>query len=1124
MNTDVSSKIALKSQPYYFGVYANIARHNVFNVLNHIAEKTGLGKHGGEDKMWEAMVIKVLNPDFKAGKKSNFSVPDIQRRVIEYLHLYFPFLKALNLKLDAANQDPTRYYELLKLFLTLLEQTRNQYNHAIAEPAVFTERLIELLNIIFDDGLLVIKERFQLQEVQIKHLRRYDGMDRVTRKPKVNSNFYYKFSDNTGSITEKGLAFFICLFLDKEYGYLFLKKLSGFKKGTTRTGSESISYGASLETYCVYGIRLPQTKLSSSGNYSTALLLDMLNELPRCPKELYDTLSPDNKQAFIKTIITPGDADNDVFAGDEENTAILQRKQNRFPYFALRYIDTMQLFTMLRFQVDLGNYHFKSYPKQMDSENIIRQWEKKLLSFGRLDDYAEPPVEWQPLIKDPATIDKTTATPFLVQTTPHYHFAEKNIGLKNVNKQDVRYKLWPLLENEKKPVTAEPDFYLCTDELSGLMFYDYLARLYNARTAELVIIGFGEKVDQFLRAVNEGDKVKPISKNKITNENSAASIADLLKGDDFEKEYKLRKDWLATELKNYGLEPHQVPDTLCRYLMQIEPVSFKERARFAVNYMLKDTQSLLKKTISKPKKDQIKEIERKKQRSLHLKAGDSALFLAKDMVFMQPPLKDEFGSATPKGKANPDEFQLLQSRLAFFGRDKKLLPQTFRLCGLIDSNNPHPFLHKIALDQCKDNLAFYKSYLEEREAFLNERLEKDDCINYHFLLSGAIEETTDDVYFRQLAETIRTKPTNLPRGLFKDSIVELLRNNGNSIMKELVKDPDTKHNVVYLVNEWYKQHGDGYQTFYDHKRNYRTVDELYDTRVGSTPSKPLTKLYKSAEELSHLAVDLKKSKRKRKNGDSLFYPLYAKKVIENEKLIRHYRAADQVLFLLCRELVKKVEPSVQTALEGEFLLLDISPDNDKSILGKQVDFTIPVTTIDKQVIKITSTFKIKNYGDFRKYVKDRRLPYLLPYFKKDTVTKDELERQLKLYEQARLALFKEVYAFECACRDNPLFQEFIGEKLNMLDKNGNKLNYVDHWSLLSKYAEISGTDLTLLRELKVIRNRFSHNEFPELAIVANIIKGEKPFIEELANWATAMYQEFTKKLTTELNANEILKS
>ena len=94
--------------------------------------------------------------------------------------------------------------------------------------------------------------------------------------------------------------------------------------------------------------------------------------------------------------------------------------------------------------------------------------------------------------------------------------------------------------------------------------------------------------------------------------------------------------------------------------------------------------------------------------------------------------------------------------------------------------------------------------------------------------------------------------------------------------------------------------------------------------------------------MTTLAEEIKKSEYyKNENSDVLFYTVYCNKVVENEKLIRHYRAADQMLFLMTKGLLIKVDETVKHSLSKGFYLKDISPDNKKSILETRIKFSIP---------------------------------------------------------------------------------------------------------------------------------------------------------------------------------------
>lgn len=1102
------TKRNLKEHSWYFGVYANMARHNVFKILNEIAERTGTKRPGSESNMRQADVIACLNGE---GNNKERNLPDIQRQVVKRLHEYFRFLKALNKTLNAESPDYKMYYGVLRSFLEQLDNVRNEMSHAVHGKSPFNPELIGWMEYIFDDGLKELRTRVPLNEQRLLPLKRYEGLDADARdsngkkikRAKLNNAFQYSFFEN-GTITEKGLAFFICLFLEPEYSYVFLKKLAGFKRGGTPEEK------ATLQVYTIYSARQPQIKLQSDVNDVTALLMDMLNELQRCPNELYETLSEEDKAIFITKMESAIDEDEKT---GEERDSILKRSQNRFPYFALRYLDSMEIFKGLRFHIDLGNYHFKNYPKEMDNMTINRRWEKKLLTFGRLQDFDDlhTPPAFRKLLKDPASINDSTAAPFIPISNPHYNFSgidEKNIGIKDIRikKGNVEYDPWLSIMEGKKPGTSEPDFFLATDELTGLLLIDYFAKKYNVPGAETIITDYGRRVKRMLIDFSEG-KIPAIQKGKITNQVSSTNVAELLNERDFEKEYKDRKSWLSKMLP-YELKPHQVPDTICKYLMGIEPVAAEERALRIAETLLEQTKTLISRTQTAKKgtKEFNKKKERKRQQNLHLKAGDTALFLARDLLFMQPPFKNEKGETLPKGKANPDEFQLLQARLAFFGGEKNNLPATFRLCNLIESENPHPFLEKIKLANCRNNLDFYLAYLAERKSFLESLIKNAEFDKHNFLVGAG--KGSDEEYFKDLAKTIASKPVNLPRGLFKDALIEMLQVKGNDAMKILVAGEKVRHNVIFLINELYKQEGDSYQKFYDFSRNYRTVDEWYDDRPFNS-IKPIKELFKTTEELTSLAIEIKKSgdmklSRKGREFEQPFYNVYAKKVIENEKFIRHYRAADQMLFLMTKGLLTKVNTSVKDALSG-FLLRNISPDNERSILETRIDFSIPFKTGSEEK-HVFDNFKIKDYGKFRKYLKDRRIPSLLFYFKESTIPKSELDKQLKDYENARLALYSSIYNFEEAMAANKKFEERIKEE--------KQLNYLEHYKLLDWYLGDAPEKEIIKQRLNEIRKKFSHNEFPDFDMMKIILTGEKPFIDEILEYATSLYKEFTENLNT----------
>jgi len=558
-------------------------------------------------------------------------------------------------------------------------------------------------------------------------------------------------------------------------------------------------------------------------------------------------------------------------------------------------------------------------------------------------------------------------------------------------------------------------------------------------------------------------------------------------------------------------------------------------------------------------------MDRIKNRTQHLRAEDRATFLSKDLVYFQP-------HTTAKDGPNGDEFRKLQAATAFFERDKEYFIRMFHQCKLNDIGTCHPFFTEDDIRKCKTNNDLYERYLKKRHDHLVycKKLNKkatDIPIELKFL---KIKNTiADDKALQDLAKEVKKNAINLPRGLFKDATVKMIELYGNDAMKNAVatskKNPKSETpdhntaNTVYLVQKYFEQMNDSYQPFYDYDRNYRTVDEWYDNRNDGAMTQ-IAHVPQTKKELTTLAGTIKDSERKfndkatynqylRKKAeenkptrhvsnhnnrnssikiievtpaqklesiidDRDFYKVYKDKVIENEKLIRHYRTGDQMLFLMCIEFIddptfdKHIKEILRKERDaGHFLLKEIKPKNKKSILNTPIPYELPLTVKSKEDGKeeekrIKSVIKIKNYGGFRRFLKDRRLDSLLTYLPGNVIERDHLEWQLSNYENKRIDIFKTIYEFEKACGENVHYKKKIAE---LLIKPGRAA----HKHLMTKTIEIIPTISSTLQErLNKIRNAFSHNQFPPFLFVKPILKGDDSFIEQIVKYTTAEYDSY----------------
>ena len=442
-----------KNDKPFFAAYLNSAKQNTYLALRDINESLGLGFDlGNDDNIANENdgIWKLIKDDTK---------PETTLRVVEKLKHTFPFLRTCAMK-EAHISDketepsPKFYANVLLKMIRQLQVLRNYYTHAIHDPYRFNTRIIFYMRECFDQSRQLVQERFQLSSDKVAHLVRKD-------KHGEKKNYRYAFEDRNYGLTEIGLAFFTCLWLPRQQAQLFLKKLTGFKR------SEEPHEKATLEAFTINSIRLPRPRLKSD-KQQTGLINDILNELTRCPKELYPLLKAFDKKRFKTTYEHAEELEDDEYI----NTPVLKRYQNRFFYFAIRYLDPQ--WEHLKFHIDLGHYTFHTYDQVINGVTRIRQWQRHLTTFGHLSDFHEDqrPDNYKAITLTPA--QRNDGEIYITNTVPHYHIVDQRVGLKKTSVSS-----WPELEThdpnlKNKTPKVAPDYWLSLYELPTIAFYQML--------------------------------------------------------------------------------------------------------------------------------------------------------------------------------------------------------------------------------------------------------------------------------------------------------------------------------------------------------------------------------------------------------------------------------------------------------------------------------------------------------------------------------------------------------------------------------------------------------------------------------------------------------------------------
>lgn len=1193
-----------------FAAYLNMARQNAFETLCHISKLMGIevddAEKEKENRLWEMKVVKELSvEEIKSERKL---------KLIKLFHTHFPFLKPildveqrspkgyipteldedpseeqieeeLNTKIVYAS--PLKYYAILENMFRLLNALRNEYTHAKPEKVSLAQKIILHENVVryayncLDGGRRVVKQRFGnfdlpsnqdaysfLTDTKV----RYDK-ERVSGRFKFieKSNFPYRMKNEQGILSDVGILLFVCLFLHKKYISMFMDKVKPYRKG-----ADNVEKKVLLEIFSVYRIRLPKERYDSE-RPDYALGLDMLNELQKCPKELYETFAESDKAKFRVPIKSTSE---DVVMDDGvivENGEVLQiRVQDRFPTMALRYIDQTQAFPKIRFQVSLGHYRYSFYDKQcIDSKekDRVRVLQKEINGFGRLNEIELKRKEkYASHIRTNDEVRKDTADsePYITDCYANYVMNGNRIGflfndnelgrieLRSMNtNEDKEIMYIPKLEWNKdlakeskkegtNAVCVPPIAWLSTYELPALVFHHHLCqrlklvspdKKISTNPTEYVIIQCIKTYYRFFNDVKEG-RLHP---DMIKDKESLASL--------------IRKDYAPLQLKDI---PVKLVDYLTNENVNMEEV-FKTRAKERMEKMLKGTELRLKMFREERAKIGSKDNKFGKKGYVDIRPGKLADYLAKDMLMFQPVDKDN------KNKVTGLNFQVIQASLAIYDMTWEELRTIFENAKLISQKNihlNHPFLGNLFASKKAplNTMDFYERYLQEKINYLKKRLMKDTFSDAFLHKNRMKWENRNADYYKALAgryieemldedrKKKNLKPIELPRGLFERSIMEILKNayadeSKQTCKKDLAvlvnkqmaayeKGEQPPYNISFFISAYFTHVlKDKVQPFYvstpkEYKRTYKffniinnqkdrnalvaqyyTQEEFKELRkkykvTGEPDEKPNKQLAQYKKDAFH--KEKKKPESRGKSDDEI------KKIIDsrlrkyhyeyddNERAIRRFMVQDILVFLMAKDLLLKnigrddVKGNTRDKIK-QYKLQNINPTSDTgNILSLSIPFSLTLTLKDGSTRTITQKeLKLKNYGDFFRFVYDERLATLLSQTKSVEINRDVLEKELLHYDLQRTEIFGWVHAME-----NYLFEQHpeLGKKDKMEEGShyyyAQKVKNKKTGEEETKYSPIRQNFRAMLnvpgnipsRHLEAmvgIRNSFCHNHYVE---------------------------------------------
>lgn len=1092
-----------KFRPQFY-TYYNIARHNAYITLCHISELVG-GKvnENMENRILEMRPVNILN-------KKGYA--DTKMFVMRQLYRRFPMLKVMAAcgRLDdrSFTATPEMLYEVLENLFKVLNYERDRASHWVfVDPRTNDPEYIEkekkvadYLNDCFTVAIRLVRARFELKAEQMEFL----SKDRYRRKKaggkqelELNTDFYYSIKDKDMRLSDMGRLFLISLFIEKRYASIFFDALQ--KNGKSyfyrQWPEKSPERHILREVFSAYRIRLPRERLDNERG-DIALALDMLNELKKCPEELFGHLSKEDQERFRVSAST----------GDE---VLLRRSSDRFPSLALQYIDDQKLFESIRFHVNIGKYRFlkKEDKRCIDGETRIRVLQHEMNAFGRIGELekirSSRDSKWKSSEKiqchEDVSRDDVSILPYITDSRAQYLFNGDKIGLAWANYMDckgekcvgaVDKSYIPEVTADNKVSCVQPDCWMSKYEIPAMIFH---LLLYGSETKETekLIIKCVDSYKIFFKAIRD-EKVQKVSCRN--------------------KKEPVPEEYHHIEVK-YGLKWNDIPDKIRDYLVGRTRSSFNKYAAEILKKEQEKTERMKAHLENDKEKVSGKDNKMGKKSYVEIRPGRLAVFLIRDILYLQPTRLE--GEEKGRDKLTGMNYNILQAEIALYdtrnnerdtaGKFKNL----FKKSGIIDSDNPHPFLGKVFERQPKDTVEFYQYYLEERLEWLK-NIKKENYESVSFLKRDRMKwNNRDKQYYKDLAKRYLAQPIELPRGLFEESIaLKMIDLCGDSPERKGLKSDLVEYyqkenpsgrlrfNVAYLIKKYFEEMcDDKAQAFYNYARSYRIVDMLEGKKCYKFVNALEHYDFNTKKEcyLSGLMVDVKgrnnrptNKKREptdeeRKSEECKLKRLYHH-YTENERLLRCYKTQDMLLFMMAKKIIgAKVE---------NFKLKKIAPDKEQGILELQVPFELKVTLKNGTTIKIfQDKIKIKNYGDFYCFLYDERIKSLLPQIEVVEIDRAVLEEELSKYDHIRPHVFDLTLSFEKA----------INSKRPELAKE--KHGFTDLLNSLTKYDEVSK------EKIRLIRNAFSHNEYPK-----NIDKSYK--LPDVAENLDKELEENIKKMTT----------
>ncbi|MDV2444463.1 hypothetical protein CMV00_11775 [Elizabethkingia anophelis] len=1098
---------------HFFGGFLNLAQNNINTLIEAFSEK--FNKNG-----------KV--PDIKQFADASFgdtlSDSDYQNRTV-FLKKHLPVIDYLKPMLT----EREIFRKRLSLLLKSIDDLRGFYTHFYHAPLDLSSDLLELLNTIFVEVALDVKKnkvkndqtrhllkknlveelefRYKEELEKLKELKKKLGdkgrrinlndKDGVRNKvlnsafnhlivknkeeicPKIyyDSNYtLYEIPENGITISQSGLVFLLSMFLSRKEIEDLKSRVKGFKAKIIKEEEEKISGLKYMATHWVFSslsFRSLKQKLTTDFD-KESLLIQIIDELSKVPDEVYQTFNTETQNKFIEDLneyVKEGNTDRGLNDSLVIHPVIRKRYENKFNYFAIRFLDEFVNFPSLRFQVHLGNYVHDRRIKNIkgtsfETERVVKE---RIKVFGKLSEVNALKSDYVARL-----LEKPEQTGWEIFPNPSYNFIENNVPIylsmdkdfKNEVNAFIKERTLEKPEERKKRRSDKDAKYQIVQKIgknkSILNYEEPIAQLSLNEIPALLYEILVNKIP--------ADQVEAKLKNKITKHFENTKNYDPLR--------PLPASMISSRLRhnaNGNIDSSKIIKLLQKELdLSIQKLNELKQNRNELNKKVEG--KIMRKFVFN-----LREI------------GREATLLADDLKRFMP-------SETRKAWRGYEHSQLQQS-LSFYDKRPK---EAFSILKEVWQFNIDEFIWEEWIVNSFNNSnsfeKFFERYYRGRQQYFEELLKDAVYIKDNESFEHFIDQRLPVRFIEKRLYTLEppnveknkilSKPLVLPRGLFDEKPTFI---HG----KKISENSDD-------FAAWYKYTYDSkheFQEFYSWKRDYQ--DLLAHEKQKDIDFKNNTKKLNSTQQLELLKMKQDLLIKKVKTQD-LFLKLIAQYLFQ--EVFEH--SLDISLKDLYLNQEDRLEKEHLALIQSQRKVGDKSPNiiNDNFIWSK----TMPYNKGQIQEPEIM----LKDFGKFKHFLASDMVAKLLSYDQTKKWSKAELENELSIgrhsYETIRREeLLKEIQLLEneilikwpfkagdqhpveleegSGTRKFPNFKYYMAN--GILQKAPSLCKYKDvEWlrNLNNKdFEELEEKDFAHKPEIvriafliTVIRNKFAHNQLP----------------------------------------------